>query len=118
MTLADQVYAQALLLAGPVETAQSQALEQLCAGVTAALTQRLRVGITPEDCKADFIAAGSLYALAMLSCAGVCGDAVEMKAGDLSFRRRDGDAAANALRSQAELIIAPYLQDRVAFLGV
>jgi hypothetical protein len=39
-------------------------------------------------------------------------------AGDVTLHRCGYDAAANCLRYQAELIIAPYLKDRFVFVGV
>ena len=66
MSLTEQIYAQALLLAGDLEEKQAKLLEVLCTAATRSLTARLRDGITPEDCKADFVAAASLYALASL----------------------------------------------------
>ena len=56
MMLSEQVYAQALLLAGELEERQSQLLQILCTAATSSLESRLRDGITAEDCKADFIA--------------------------------------------------------------
>ena len=118
MTLTEQIYAQALLLAGELEQKQMELLKILCRGANNSLASRLRDGLTPEDCKADFIAAASLFALAALSQADE-ESAVEMfQAGDLSIKRRSGDAASNCLRNQAELMIAPYLKDRFAFMGV
>ena len=118
MTLTEQIFAQALLLAGELEQKQMDLLRILCRGANNSLAGRLREGLTPEDCKADFIAAASLFALSALSVADEK-SAVEMfQAGDLSVRRRSGDAASNCLRNQAELMIAPYLKDRFSFLGV
>ena len=118
MMLQGQVFAQAALLAGELEQKQMALLNVLCQGANNALASRLREGLTPEDCKADFIAAASLFALSALSVADEQ-SAVEMfQAGDLSIRRRGGDAASNCLRNQAELMIAPYLKDYFAFMGV
>ena len=118
MTLTEQIYAQALLLAGELEQKQMELLKVLCRGANNSLASRLRDGQTPEDCKADYIAPASLFALAALSQADE-ESAVEMfQAGDLSIKRRSGDAASNCLRNQAELMIAPYLKDRFAFMGV
>lgn len=116
--MTNQVFAQALLLAGPVDPEQEQILHQLCAAVTASLQHRLREGIRPEDCKADFIAAASLYALAMLSGVDDRHGIMELKAADLTLKRKSGDAAVNCLQTQADLIISPYLRDRFAFMGV
>ena len=119
MILRELVYAQAALLAGQLETEQADMLGILCTAATASLAARLKDGLRPEDCKADFIAAASLYALAALN--GVKdGDALEqISAGDLTIRRSGKtDTASNVLRNQAELMIAPYLKDRFSFVGV
>ena len=118
MTLTEQIYAQALLLAGELEQKQTQLLKVLCQGADSSLRNRLREGLKPEDCKADFVAAASLFALAALSAADE-ESAVEMfQAGDLSLRRKGTDAASNCLRNQSQLMIAPYLKDNISFLGV
>ena len=39
-------------------------------------------------------------------------------AGDLTIRKGSRAAAANCLRTQAELMMAPYLKDRFSFRGV
>ena len=119
MTLRQQVYAQAALLAGQLEGNQCDVLNALCTASTAALTARLREGLRPEDCKADFVAAASLFALAALGQVKN-GEALEqITAGDLTVRRTTGsDVASNCLRNQAELMIAPYLKDRFCFRGV
>lgn len=120
MTLSEQVYAQALLLAGELDERQTQLLQILSTGATASLTARLREGITPEDCKADFIAAASLYALASLSDVQDDVAVEEFRAGDLTVRKGDTlrDAASRCLLRQAEMMILPYLMDRFSFLGV
>ena len=118
MMLADQVFAQAQLLAGTLDGRQHDLLRVLCYGAAASLTHRLKEGLKPEDCKADFLAAASLFALASLSAAGEKDDVEQLSVGDLTLRRRNSDAASNCLRNQAELIIAPYLQDGFSFLGV
>ena len=119
MTLKEQVYAQAALLAGQMESERSDMLNVLCTASTASLAARLKDGLRPEDCKADFIAAASLFALAALN--GVKDDASleQISAGDLTIRKSGkGDAASNVLRNQAELMIAPYLKDCFTFVGV
>ena len=64
MSLIEQIQAQALLLAGDLTDQQVQILSALCYGAASSLEKRLREGLTPDDCKADFIAAASLLALA------------------------------------------------------
>lgn len=120
MMLAEQVLAHALLLAGTVTEQQSRMLEVLCEASTSSLKARLRDGLTPDDCKADFIASASLMALAAL--AGVSKDVPveQITAGDFSIKKGSVsyDAASNCLRNQAELMMAPYLKDRFSFRGV
>lgn len=119
MTLTEQVYAQALLMAGDMEQEKKTLLELLCQGATTALAARLRDGLTPEDCRADFVAAASLLALASFN--GAARTGVErFQAGEVSFQlsQAGADAASACLRRQAELLIGPYLKDRFSFLGV
>ena len=56
--------------------------------------------------------------LAALESAMAGGWGEEFRAGDLTVKRSGGSAASNCLFNQAELVIAPYLEDRFAFLGV
>lgn len=118
MMLTEQVYAQSLLLAGELSRQQCDILNVLCRSSVAALTARLREGLTPEDCKADFIAAASLLALSALNGVGEESAVEQITAGDLTIKTGNRDAAANCLRTQAELMMTPYLQDRFSFLGV
>lgn len=103
MILNEQVFSQAMLLAGELEDQQEALLKTLCGAATTSLSARLRDGIAPEDCRADFIAAASLYALAALNEAGGV---------------QSGSAASNCLRYQAQMIIGPYLKDRFTFREV
>ena len=120
MSLRDQVLAQALLLAGELTERQQMVLGALCTATTASLNARLREGLTAEDCKADFIAAASLLALAAM--AGIAEDVPveQITVGDFTVRKGalNHDAASNCLRAQAELMIAPYLKDSFSFVGV
>ena len=120
MKLTDQVLAQALLLAGQLEERQQMLLGALCNAVTVSLSGRLREGLTPDDCKADCVAAASLVALAALASAAEDVPAEQITAGDFTVKKggRSHDAAANCLKNQAELMIAPYLKDGFLFTGV
>jgi len=114
----EQVFAQAALLAGQLESRQADLLKVLCRAAVTSLRSRLREGITEEDCKADFIAAASLFALAALNEAAQLGGVEEFKAGDLTIRRGGADTPSRCLHRQAELIIQPFLQDSFSFRGV
>ena len=120
MSLTDQVLAHALLLAGELNERQQMILEVLCTAATASLRNRLRDGLTAEDCKADFIASASLLALAAL--AGISEDVPveQVTVGDFSVKKGKltHNAASNCLRAQAELMMTPYLKDNFSFTGV
>ena len=118
MTLTEQIYAQALLLAGELDQKQMELLKILCRGANNSLAARLREGLTPQDCKADFVAAASLYALAALSETDDVAQMTQIQTGDLTLRRGSTDSAACCLRYQAELMMAPYMQDKFLFMGV
>ena len=116
MSIADQIYAQSLVMVGQLTPEQDALLRVLCRVAKTNLAARLRSGITPEDCRADFITAGSLLALAALSESDSSPE--RFTAGELTIQKSGGDAAARCLRSQAELILMPYVRDCFAFLGV
>lgn len=118
MSLKEQVLAQAAMLAGELEGEQLKILDALCGAATASLLRRLRDGLSVNDCKADFVAAASLYALAALNEVLAGKEAEQVVAGDLTVRRGSADAASRCLFRQAELMITPYLKDRFLFMGV
>ena len=118
MSLKQQVYTQAVVLAGELSEHQLAVLEALCTAGTAALTARLRDGLTPADCRADFVAAASLMALAALDELDEDRRVEQITAGDLTIRKRSRTAAANCLQTQAELMMAPYMKDGFLFRGV
>ena len=118
MNLKEQIYTKALLLAGELEQKQMDLLQVLCRGAGNSLASRLRDGLTPEDCKADFVAAASLMALAALDGLDEERGVAQITAGDLTIRKGDKAAAANCLRTQAELMMAPYIKDGFLFRGV
>lgn len=68
------------------------ALEQRMAQLMPIQTQ-LREGLTPADCKADFVAAGALYALAALSEADGANGMQRVQVGDVTLVASDTSAA-------------------------
>ena len=118
MTLTEQTCAQAALLAGKLQPRQEQLLLLLCRSAVNSLEARLRRGVKPEDCKADFIAAASLYALAALSETDDVAQLDRIQIGDVTLQRGGRSAAASCLPTQAQMLIGPYCDDRFAFRGV
>ena len=118
MNLVEQTFTQAVLLSGVEEAQQEQMLKMFCRSAVCHLTTQLRDGLTPADCKADFIAAGALYALAALSEANGAQSLERMQLGDVTLVPGDTSAACRCLRKQAEMMMAPYCVDRFAFRGV
>lgn len=115
MELRELVFAQAVALAGQQEPRQEELLRLLCGAAVTGLEARLREGLSVDSCKADFVAAAALCALASLGETG--GEIREFRAGDLTVKQ-GGDAASRCLRRQAELMMMPYLRDGFAFMGV
>lgn len=118
MTLTEQIYAQTLVLIRDLEDGDEAMLQILCRSAEVSLKAKLRDGITPEDCKADFVAAASLYALAALADMDDLNAMEQITAGDLTLRRGSKDAASCCLRYQAELLMMPYVKDKFTFTGV
>lgn len=118
MTLVEQTRAQALLLAGQVDETQQPLLELFCSSAVTNLTVRLRQGLTPDDCKAPFVAAAALYALAALTETDPVAGMQRVQIGDVTLMPGDTSAASHCLRKQAELIIFPYCVDGFSFRGV
>ena len=118
MSLYEQIRAQALILTQDSTELNLPMLEVLCRSAENSLRAKLREGIRPEDCKADFVAAASLIALAALSEIDDVAQLTQIQTGDLTLRRGSTDSAACCLRYQAEVMMMPYLKDRFAFLGV
>ena len=120
MSLIEQIQAHAQLMAGGMIPQQGEVLKTLCQVAASYLESRLRDGLTPEDCKADFVAAASLMALAALNSYRAEDYSEQISMADFSMKTASSykDVASNCLRTQAELMIAPYLKDRFAFMGV
>ena len=118
MTLEEQVFAQAQVMAGSLDAQQVHLLETFCRSAAGSLAARLRRGLTPEDCKADFLAAASLHALAALAEVRDGQDPSEIRVGEVTVQKSTGNVAAQCLYNQAEWILAPYTKDRFSFRGI
>ena len=118
MTLTQQVFAQARLMAQDLPKENEVRLEAVCRAAVVSLQNRLRDSLMPEDCLTEFVTAAGMYALAAMSSVGDLGQLEQFTAGDLTLRRGTGDAAANCLRTQADMLMAPYVKPSTVFMGV
>ena len=118
MTLVEQTLAQAVMLAGTLDEQQERLLELFCQSAVTNLSARMQEGLTPEDCKAAFVAAGALYALAALTETDAVAGLQRVQIGDVTLVSGGTSAATRCLRHQADLIISPYCTDSFLFRGV
>lgn len=118
MTVTEQVISQAEFLAPELVEDNADVLQVVCGAVVSSLTARLRDDLEPEDCLSDFVTAAGMYAVAALTEIGDWTKVEQLTAGDLTVRRGNVNEAANYLRSQADMLMAPYLKAGFAFLGV
>ena len=106
----EEILAAARELAGRAMTdGEEKILSVLCAGELGAWRGRLREGVTEEDCGDALTVACAWGALAAMETAWEHGSGR-----DLSVRETEGQTAeesANALRRQAERLMAPYARD-------
>lgn len=118
MSIADQVFSQACFMAQELTAENEALLEVVCQAAVTSLTARLRDNLTPDDCLSDFVTAAGMYALAAMSEIGDWGQIQQLTAGDVTIHRGKGDGAANYLRTQADMLMAPYLKQSFLFSGV
>lgn len=115
----------ATAFAGRVLTdGEGAALSILCGGALDWWRGLLREGVAEEDCRDLLVVASAWTALAAMTGAleGSQPGPVSFSAGDLSVTTGNtagGNACAESLRRQAELVMAPYVRDGAfAFLEV
>ena len=106
---------------GHVAADREEALEALCQAAELEVAGRLREGLAPEDCGPAYVLGCAWLALAGLAGAEAGRTPLRFTAGEVSIQEEGGDAPqrAQALRLQAETVLAPYLKDRgFVFRGV
>lgn len=97
-------------------------VETLCRAAVEELSRRLRDGVGAGECAPALALAAAWTALADL-CMGDCADGVEsFTAGAVTVRQGEKLTAlerSQGLRARAELVMAPYVEDRgFSFRGV
>ncbi len=121
MTLVDEVYTHARILAPELSQECLAMLEAVCRSAAVSLKSQLRDNVTVEDCKADFVTAASMLALAALSEVGDLGQMGQLEqisAGDLTLRKGKNNMASECLRSQAQILMMGYIKGPFLFVGV
>ena len=105
-------------MAQDLQEGKDALLEALCQSAEVSLRNRLRDGLMPEDCQTEFVTAAGMYALAAMSTVSDFGELEQFTAGDLTLRRGNHDAAVSCLRTQADMLMVPYLKPAAVFMGV
>lgn len=118
MTTPEAIYTMACSFAGTLSQEQAGALKTLCMAAETELRLRLRPGLAPDDCGENFICAAAWLALAGFAAGSSCDGVSSFSAGEMRVQKEKTAAAGQALRAQAEQIMAPYIQDSFTFVGV
>jgi hypothetical protein len=112
--LTEQILNLAKTISGAADTEESL-LELLCAAAAREWEERLREGLTAEDCGEAFLCAAALSAVAALAASRAGGERVSsFKAGEVSVSENsaaEAGVAAGALRAQAESLMVPFIRD-------
>lgn len=117
MNLTEEVFTQAKYMAREMPQEQLDLLHTMCQAAVSGLEARLRDDLSVEDCQSDFVTAAGMYALAAVAEVGDLSNVELLTAGDITVRRGK-NGPANYLRSQALLLMAPYLKNGFSFMGV
>lgn len=118
MSIITLVTDQAIRLARADDPGQVDLIHMFCMAAVAELAARLRQGLTPENCKTDFVAAACLYALAAVAETDETLNLQHIQLGDMSVKPGGGENTARCLREQAVKILRPYCVDNFSFQGV
>lgn len=118
----EEIMALAGMLSHPTEE-QRELLRLLCEAAERSLREKLREGVTAEECEESFRCAAALLATADFNAMTDAGNgALSFSAGNVSVHTggsAEREKAAAALRRQAKRLLAGKLRDEhFAFLGV
>ena len=122
MALRDEIYQMAAVFA-PVGT-DEQMLKSLCLAAEQNIMAKLRPGVTVDDCHDSFVCAASWIAVSYLPEGTLMQQVQSFTVGEVSVTAANAAAASSGaaacLRTQAELLMAPYCTSGggFAFLGV
>lgn len=106
-----QIYAMAEVFGGDLTDEEKAVLKKLCRAAEAQWRKRLKPDITANDCEAAFVGACAWTALSGLSAGVEAGGVESFRAGEFTVSKKSGSSA--CLRTQAELLMAPYVDGAV-----
>lgn len=112
--MTEEIYTVAEVFAQAGEAGR-EALRQLCGAAEVTLTAELRRGILPDDCRGSFVCAAAMLAASYYIAAQAQNG--RFTVGDVSVSET-GTESAEALRTQAGLLMRPFCRGELAFLGV
>ena len=118
MTITEDVISQVSFMAPELIDCGEEMLRTVCASVVSSLTARLRDDIDPEDYQSEFVTAAGMYAVAALTELSDLSRVEQLTAGDLTVRKSNVNHAADYLRRQADMLMAPFTKAGFSFLGV
>ncbi len=109
--MTEEILARVMQLRG--EEGDRETLFPICAAVETELAGRLKQGVSPADCGEAFLLAAACQVLAFLAAAGWQEQVESFTAGDVTIRHSGETAAqrSQALRRQAEQLLAPWVED-------
>lgn len=94
-------------------------LRLACEGACRLLDERLRPGVTLEDCQGAYPLAAAWIVMDWLRSGRGLEGITALSAGDISVRREAGSGGGAALTERALALMAPYCRDeRFVFRGV
>jgi hypothetical protein len=118
MSLTEQVMAQVRFLTPELIGDSEDLLQIVCSAAVSTLSSRLRPDVEPADCQGELVTAAGMCAAAALMDMASDDRPEQFTAGDVTVRRGSGGSGAAYLRSQAAMLMAPYVENGVPFMGV
>lgn len=105
---------------GSVDPGEEELLARLSEAAEAELTEKLKQGVSPEDCHSTFVVAAAWITLAGLCISRQEDGITAWSAGEVSVKH-DADAGrqAETYRKEAQRLMRPYcMDDGFVFVGV
>ena len=113
MSLVEEIYEQALCYIGCTDEGEQALLSGFSSSAYRELLAKLKVNLSPEDCREEFIMAGACLASSMyLMCRPEAAEMESFTAGDLSVKYSGAPAsAAESYREMADIFMLGLVRD-------